>query len=413
MSFQIIRNDITKVKADAIVNTANPQPTYGGGTDSAIYKAAGEKELLAERKKIGVIKCGDIAVTPAFNLKAKYIIHTVAPAWEGGDKGEFDILKNCYSKSLEKALELGCNSIAFPLIATGVYRFPKSDALRIAMDEISTFLMREDVDMNVKLVVFDDKAFRLSRNLFFQVESFINDDEVIKAHQKEYGIGTREFERERDRYRREIRHLRDYAGGYEVYETGSYYEASIKLNENVISDESDGMRCASSAPIPSKAPTGAKPSKASDLASGSIPVKKPLGSKPFNEHTFDKNLYMNDGKESFPFRDHLVDLLNKKNIDNIVAYKSSNIDRKAFAKILSGDTKNPQKRTVLAFCVGLKLSLEESQELLASADLAFNPYDKRDKLVRDCILSGQYDVGQVNEMLYACKQVQLGSFFKD
>ena len=340
MPFQIIRNDITIVKADAIVNTANPQPTYGGGTDSAIYKAAGERELLAERKKIGEIKCGDIAVTPAFNLKAKYIIHTVAPAWEGGDKGEFDVLKNCYSKSLEKAHELGCNSIAFPLIATGVYRFPKSDALRIAMDEISTFLMREDVDMNVKLVVFDDKAFRLSRNLFFQVESFINDDEVIKAHQKEYGIGTREFERERERYRREA-------------------------------------------------------------------------SKPFNEHTFDKNLYMNDGKESFPFRDHLRELLIKKNIDNIVAYKSSNIDRKAFAKIFSGDTKNPQKRTVLAFCIGLKLSMEESQELLASADLAFNPYDKRDKLVRDCILSGQYDVGQVNEMLYACKQVQLGSFFKD
>jgi len=87
--------------------------------------------------------------------------------------------------------------------------------------------------------------------------------------------------------------------------------------------------------------------------------------------------------------------------------------RKAFAKILSGDTKNPQKRTVLAFCIGLKLSIEESQDLLASADLAFNPYDKRDKLVRDCILSGQYDVGQVNEMLYACKQVQLGSFFKE
>ena len=127
MPFQIIRNDITKVKADAIVNTANPKPTYGGGTDSAIYKAAGEEQLLAERKKIGVIKCGDIAVTPAFNLKAKYIIHTVAPAWDGGGKGEFETLKSCYTKSLEKAHELGCESIAFPLIATGVYRFPKAD----------------------------------------------------------------------------------------------------------------------------------------------------------------------------------------------------------------------------------------------------------------------------------------------
>ena len=224
MPFQIIRNDITKVKADAIVNTANPKPTYGGGTDSAIYKAAGEEQLLAERKKIGVINRGDIAVTPAFNLKAKYIIHTVAPTWDGGDKGEFETLKSCYAKSLEKAKELGCESVAFPLIATGVYMFPKAEALRIAMDEISSFLMREDVDMNVKLVVFDDKAFRLSRNLFFQVESFINDDEVIKAHQKEYGIGTREFERERERYRRELEYLRRESDYYEVPEGNNPYK---------------------------------------------------------------------------------------------------------------------------------------------------------------------------------------------
>ncbi len=384
MPFQIIRNDITKVKADAIVNTANPKPTYGGGTDSAIYKAAGEELLLAERKKIGVIKCGDIAVTPAFKLKAKYIIHTVAPAWGGGDKGEFEALKSCYSKSLEKANELGCKSIAFPLIATGVYRFPKADALRIAMDTISSFLMRKDVDMNVKLVVFDDKAFRLSKNLFFQVESFINDEEVIKAHQKEYGLGTREFEHEKLRYRRELEFLRKESGYFAAPKPTGSYDDSMILCENSIPDETDGKSS-----------------------------KQSVGTKPFNEHTFDKNLYMNDGKQSFPFRDHLMDLLNKKNIDNIVAYKSSNIDRKAFAKILSGDTRNPQKRTVLAFCIGLKLSMEESQELLASADLAFNPYDKRDKLVRDCIISGQYNIGYVNDMLYACKQPQLGLFVKD
>ena len=384
MPFQIIRNDITKVKADAIVNTANPKPTYGGGTDSAIYKAAGEDELLAERKKIGAIKCGDIAVTPAFKLKAKYIIHTVAPAWGGGDKGEFEALKSCYSKSLEKANELGCGSIAFPLIATGVYKFPKSDALRIAMDTISSFLMREDVDMNVKLVVFDDKAFRLSKNLFFQVESFINDEEVIKAHQKEYGLGNREFELEKSRYRRELEFLRKESGYFAAPKPTGSYDDSMILCENCIPDDTDGKSS-----------------------------KQSAGTKPFNEHTFDKNLYMNDGKQSFPFRDHLVDLLNKKNIDNIVAYKSSNIDRKAFAKILSGDTKNPQKRTVLAFCIGLKLSMEESQELLASADLAFNPYDKRDNLVRDCIISGQYNIGYVNDMLYACKQPQLGLFVKD
>ena len=106
MPFQIIRNDITKVKADAIVNTANPKPTYGDGTDCAIYEAAGKKNLLIERKKIADIAWGQAAVTPAFYLNAKYIIHTVGPAWQGGDKGEFDILKSCYENSLKLILPL-------------------------------------------------------------------------------------------------------------------------------------------------------------------------------------------------------------------------------------------------------------------------------------------------------------------
>ncbi|MDD6826031.1 MAG: macro domain-containing protein [Oscillospiraceae bacterium] len=210
MPFQIIRNDITKVKADVIVNTVNPKPVIGGGTDSAINKAAGEEKLLTERQKIGHIARGEMAVTPAFDLKAKYIIHTVGPIWEGGSKGEFDILRSCYRKSLEKAAELGCESVAFPLIATGVYGFPKDKALQIAMSEIGSFLMQDGTEMTVKLVVFGDKAFRLSRNLFFQVESFITDEEVIKAHLDEYGIEQEEFDHIKDRYRREREYERYY-----------------------------------------------------------------------------------------------------------------------------------------------------------------------------------------------------------
>ena len=115
MPLKIIRNDITKVKADIIVNSANPKPVYANGTDAAIYEAAGKEQLLAERQKIGEIAVGSIAVTPAFSLNAKYIIHTVGPDWQGGNAGEFSFLKSCYSKSLEKALELNAESIAFPL----------------------------------------------------------------------------------------------------------------------------------------------------------------------------------------------------------------------------------------------------------------------------------------------------------
>ncbi len=360
MPFQIVRNDITKIKADAIVNTANPEPTIGAGTDGAIYKAAGEEKLLAERVKIGRIERGEVAVTPAFKLKAKFIIHTVGPVWNGGKVGEFDILKSCYSKSLTKAAELGCESIAFPLIATGVYGFPKADALQIAMNEISSFLMKEDTDMIVKLVVFDDKAFRLSESLFFQVESFIDDEGVIKAHKEEYGlIEENDFEREKSRFRRER----------EREEMGRY------------------------------------PNSPSRVILHSVP----LVTKSFNEDTFDKDQFMNDGKGDLSFHDHLLKLMIEKNMDSTTVYKSSNVTKGAFSKILCGDTKRPQKKAVLGFCIGLKLNMEEAEELLASADMAFNPYNKRDKLVIQCIEHKQYDIETVNQMLFICKQPQLGN----
>lgn len=163
MPFQIIRNDITKVKADAIVNTANPKPRIGRGTDSAIYSAAGKDLLLAERKKIGEITPGQAVSTEAFNLDAKYIIHTVGPAWIDGNHGERDILRSCYEKSLSVAAELKCKSIAFPLIASGVYGFPKDEALNIALAEIGKFLLTHE--MKVLLVVFDRKALQLSEQL--------------------------------------------------------------------------------------------------------------------------------------------------------------------------------------------------------------------------------------------------------
>ena len=153
MPFQIIRNDITKVEADIIVNTANPEPVIGDGTDSAIYQAAGKELLLAERIKIGSIAPGEVAITPSFDLSAKYIIHTVGPAWIDGNHGEFDVLRSCYSNSLSMAEQVKAESIAFPLIATGVYGFPKNEALDIALSEIGKFLLTHD--MNIILVSVD------------------------------------------------------------------------------------------------------------------------------------------------------------------------------------------------------------------------------------------------------------------
>ncbi|WP_026498968.1 macro domain-containing protein [Butyrivibrio sp. WCD2001] len=117
MPFSIIRNDITKVKADAIVNTANPKPIIGGGVDTAIYNAAGRDRLMAKREKIGPLEPGMVAITPAFDLDAKYIIHAIGTWWEGGDNGEAELLRQCYDKSLNLAADHKCKSIAFPLLA--------------------------------------------------------------------------------------------------------------------------------------------------------------------------------------------------------------------------------------------------------------------------------------------------------
>ena len=171
MPFTIIRDDITLVAADAIVNTANPLPTYGRGTDEAIYRAAGMEKLLAEREKIGVIAPGHAAVTGGYDLKARYIIHTVGPVWHGGDDNEEELLRSCLKESLRLATGLGCSSIAFPLISTGTYGFPKELALRIFTDTIYQFLM--DNEMLVTLVVYDQEAYSLSGRIFTHVPDYL------------------------------------------------------------------------------------------------------------------------------------------------------------------------------------------------------------------------------------------------
>ena len=153
MPFEIVRNDIVNMQVDAIVNTANPRPVIGSGVDRAIHQKAGKKLLIA-RQKIGNIDFGDAVITPGFDLDAKYVIHTAGPLWEGGNHGESEILASCYRKSLNLAKAYQCQSIAFPLISTGNYGFLKSLALQIAIQEISTFILEND--MQVYLVVFEN-----------------------------------------------------------------------------------------------------------------------------------------------------------------------------------------------------------------------------------------------------------------
>ena len=145
MPLKIVRNDITKMETDAIVNTANPRPQVGDGVDSRTYAAAGLEPLSAARDTIGVTRRGDAAAPPRFNLPARYIIHTVGISWADGNHGEREILQSAYNRSLELAEELKCKSIAFPLLSSGNYGFPKEEALKIALDAINSFLMTSDM----------------------------------------------------------------------------------------------------------------------------------------------------------------------------------------------------------------------------------------------------------------------------
>lgn len=351
MPFEIVRNDIVKMRVDAIVNTANPYPEVGSGVDTAIHKAAGPK-LLQAREKIGNMKRGDAVITPAFALDAKYVIHTVGPIWNGGASGEADCLRSCYQKSLELAQQNQCKSIAFPLLATGNYGFPKDQALQIAVSTISDFLLKND--MLVYLVVFSDRAYALSEKLFQDVASYIDAHYVEERLEEEYHENLNESER------RELRFIR---------ERRFFYSGAAKENENLLYD-----MCL---PRPS--------------AVGGLSLEDMLE------------------KEEMTFSEALLDWLIKKDLNDPDVYKKANMDRKLFSKIRSNSAYQPKKNTAIALALALELNLDETKEFLGRAGYALTHSSKFDIIIEYFILQENYNVFEINEVLFAYNYPLIGA----
>ena len=363
MALQIIRNNIVNVEADAVVNTANPLVAIGVGVDHAIYEAAGRDKLLEARAEIGVMEPGQVAYTPAFDLNAKYIIHAIGPAWRGGGHGERKTVAKCYSGSLALARELECESIAFPLLATGTYGFPKDEALRIALNEISTFLL--DNEMEVMLVVYDKESYEVSGKLFSEIKSFIDESDVVPAGR-------------RNRRRRDVV---GYGGGPRILNGGIAEELYMPGEEAEELYEEQLIEAAPQA----------------------ILDKRTM--EAFSEDDLRKRIEHMDKT----FQEYLLMLIDRKGMTDPEVYKKANLDRKHFSKIRSNKDYKPSKRTAVALAVALELSLDETKDLLLRAGLAFSPSSIFDRIMEYYIGTEHYDIYEINSILFEYDQPTLGA----
>ena len=346
MPLHIIRQDITRMKVEAIVAAGSakegtPAPT--GGVNGRIHQKAGSG-LLAALRSLGGIRTAGATLTPGYDLPCRYVIHTAGPMWRGGSYGEATLLRACYEEALKLAARQQFESIAFPLISTGKYGYPKAEALEIATAAIRDFL--RDHDMTVYLVVYDKEAFRVSGEHFSGVEQFI-DEHYVQRHY----VGRSRSE----------------------------------------DDWADML------PRPS----------APSCCAQEMPQTDAFAMPPDDDTPPELLRRLHQLDEGFT--QMLLRLIDERGMKDSECYRRANVDRKHFSKIRNTPGYTPKKPTVVAFCIALELDLRQSRELLSRAGYALTRASMFDVIVEYFISRGEKDVHTINQVLFAYDQPLLGA----
>ncbi len=350
MPLQIIRQDITKMHVDAIVNTTNEEMIGYSGVDLAVHTAAGpELDKLCET--LTLLGLGKAKITPAFNLPCKYIIHTAGPVWHGGYNGETELLVSCYNECLRLAKEYGCETVAFPLISSGAYGYPKDKVLKIAINTISTFLF--DNEMTVYLFVYDKKSYELSEELFSGIESYIDDNYV------------------------------------ERYE-GIFFNAA-SFREKRLREEVDCSRAMS------------------DECMSALCIEEDYAPVPCSISRAPKRSLEDFIKLDESFALKLIKLIDAKGISEVECYKKANVSKQTWHKLMTDKHYKPNKKTAISFAVALELSLDETQNLLSSVGFILSDSSLFDVIIKYCLENEIYDVFEIDSALFKYDQETLFS----
>lgn len=386
MPFTIVRNNITEMQVDAIVNTTNPEPAVGHGVDFAIHQKAGP-QLLEARKQLGFIPVGEAALTPAFDLTAKAVVHTVCPQWEGGEHQEAALLRQCYDRALTLACQHHYRSIAFPLLATGNLGFPKDLALQIAVEAFSRVLLKHD--LQIYLVVFTHDAVSLSQKLVDSVQHYIDEHYVCEQFMAEYELDAEDY---------------------------CFIDTSEKIDlDDIITQDAKEKDCVAPLDAAFRLPIErereverrALHSEKRCLRRMSTakyelihPKRARDGSKVLLEDLLQKL--------DLSFSDTLMKLIKQSGKKETEVYKRANIDRKLFSKIRSNHNYKPSKTTAVAFAIALELDLSATKDLLARAGFSLSHCNKFDIIVEYFINNQDYDIYKLNEVLFTFDQPLLG-----